>query len=73
MSSRDGNPEIYVMAADGSKPKRLTRTAADEGNPGWSPDGKQIVFASKRAGNYQIYVMAADGSRPAASHAQPGS
>jgi TolB protein len=32
--------------------------------PDWSPDGKQIAFASERDHNYEIYVMNADGSNP---------
>lgn len=53
------NPEIWVMDADGSNQKRL----ADHGlDPSWSPDDRQIAFASKRDGIFQIYAMNADGS-----------
>jgi len=53
------NPEIWVMDSDGSNPKKLTDHGMD---PSWSPDGKQIVFASHRDGVFQIYAMNADGS-----------
>ncbi len=53
------NPEIWVMDADGSNPKKLTDHGLD---PSWSPDGKQIVFASHRDGIFQIYGMNSDGS-----------
>jgi TolB protein len=43
---------------------RLTNNAASDVNPGWSPDGKKIVFHSLRDGNREIYVMNADGSNP---------
>ncbi len=56
------NREIYVMAADGSDPVRLTDDPASDGAPAWSPDGATIVFTSDRDGNDDIYLMAADGS-----------
>ncbi len=63
VSSRDGNPEIYVMDADGANVTRLTNNRASDGAPTWSPDGTQIAFASSRDGNRDIYIMNADGSR----------
>ncbi len=51
--------EVYVMNADGSMPRRLTRRGAQ---PLWSPDGRRIAFVSERDGNAEIYVMNADGS-----------
>lgn len=59
------NGEIYVMNADGSGKRRLTRTATAEGAPAWSPDGSQIAFESARPdpeGNSELYTMRADGS-----------
>ena len=61
-SERDGNPEIYVMNADGSAQTRLTNNTALDEAPDWSPDGTKIAFASNRDGNAEIYVMNADGS-----------
>ena len=62
VSQRDGNSEIYVMNADGSAQKNLTRQPASDSHPSWSPDGRRIVFVSRRDGNSEIYVMNADGS-----------
>jgi TolB protein len=42
--------------------KRLTNELAADNNPSWSPDGKQLAFASHRHGNWEIYVMNADGA-----------
>jgi TolB protein len=61
-SDRDGYGKVYVMAADASGVRRLTRDLAGDDEPAWSPDGKQIAFTSVRDGDSEIYLMAADGS-----------
>ena len=61
-SARDGNPEIYVMNADGSDLVRLTNHPAPDVNVAWSPNGKQLAFTSSRDGNPEIYLINADGT-----------
>ena len=62
VSNRDGNPEIYVINADGTGLLRLTNHPAGDYNPAWSPDGKRIAFYSERDGNAEIYVVNVDGT-----------
>ena len=63
--------EIYLMNPDGTNPINLTQSAERaDGVSSWSPDGKQIAFASgehfKHRGGFRwnIWVMDADGAIP---------
>jgi Tol biopolymer transport system component len=60
-SGCDGNPEIYVMDADGTHVRRLTRDRARDGEPSWRRG--RIAFVSGRDGNPELYVMRPDGTR----------
>jgi len=62
-SVRDGDPEIYVINADGSGATRLTDSPGGDYHPSWSPDGRRIAFYSEREGNAEIYVMNDDGTQ----------
>jgi Tol biopolymer transport system component len=61
----DDAGEIYVINVDGTGQVNLSNHPADDQQPDWSPDGKQITFFSDRDGNWEIYVMNADGSSQA--------
>jgi len=53
--------DLFKVAASGGEAVPLTLGESHEYMPVWSPDGKQIAFASDRFGNFDIYVMPAEG------------
>lgn len=53
--------DIYKVPAQGGTAVRLSTQASYEANPVWSPDGKQIAFASDRHGNFDLFIMPANG------------
>ncbi len=64
VSTRDKNPDLYIVDAEGKNVTRLTRDLAYDLHPAWRPDGQEIAFASGRSGRQKIHVMNADGSKP---------
>ena len=62
VSSIGGDTEIFVMNADGSGQRNLTRHTGADDSAAWSPDARKITFMSNRDGTFEIYVMNADGS-----------
>ncbi len=44
------NSEVFVADADGANEANVSNSAAFDGWPAWSPDGKTIAFASNRSG-----------------------
>ncbi len=53
--------DIYKVPAKGGTATQLTTQDSYECTPIWSPDGKQIAFASDRNGNFDLFVMPANG------------
>jgi Tol biopolymer transport system component len=68
MSDRAGNFEIYLVNADGSEERRLTRAPEFDGVSSWSPDGSKIAFVRSVRNRFglpvreEVWVMNADGS-----------
>jgi len=61
-STRDSeHTSLYLQRTDGAAVIQLTSGTADDANPAFSPDGRQIAFSSTRAGNWQIFLMSVDG------------
>ena len=58
--NRTGDPEVFVMNADGTDQTRLTFSPGTDAFPVISPNGRRIAWHSSRDGNAEIYVMNAD-------------
>ena len=67
----DGNAEIVVVSADGSRRHAVSGHPAWDGDPSWSPDGAWIAF-TRRTDHASIYVMRSDGSEQRRLRGTPG-
>ncbi|HYU81944.1 MAG TPA: hypothetical protein VFA31_04310, partial [Candidatus Polarisedimenticolia bacterium] len=54
----DRHKHIWIAAVDGSAPRRLTEGDWDDGQPGFSPDGREIAFVSNRTDNRDLNTVA---------------
>jgi Tol biopolymer transport system component len=62
-SDRNGNQDIFRAPLDGGAPEQLTSDSADDFQPQWSHDGRQIAFHTFRnRHDRDLYVMSATGS-----------
>lgn len=58
-SSRDNNPNLYVVDRDGNNLTRVTDSPYPERQPRWSPDGRQLVYVSEVADkDEELYLTA---------------
>ncbi|HKX26182.1 MAG TPA: winged helix-turn-helix domain-containing protein [Blastocatellia bacterium] len=65
VSTRSGNPEIWICGSEGEDPLRLTSFRGPlVGSPRWSPDNKQLVFDGRLDGNAEIFVISSEGGQP---------
>ncbi len=46
VSTRTGNPQVYIMNADGSNVRQVTKQTEGACQPDWSPDGMKIVYVT---------------------------
>ena len=55
------DPDIWMVAASGGEPVRLTTSKKADTSPRWSPDGKWIAFVSARDEKPQVYLISPTG------------
>ncbi len=56
-SNASGNPDIWIVDANGSHALRLTDDPAADQSPAWFPDGSAVAFASDRGGKEGIWKV----------------
>lgn len=55
---------IYTVPSKGGRASILTTHPAHDTHPIWSPNSKQIAFASEREGSFDIFIINASGGTP---------
>jgi len=61
ISHVDGKPAVWLIAADGGKPRQLTDGHANDNHPSWSRDGHWIYFDSDRSGRFEVWKVPVEG------------
>ena len=56
--------DIFTVDSNGGEARQLTSNSSYDTAPVWSPDSKQIAFASARNGSMDVYIVSKDGGSP---------
>ena len=64
--------DLWIAGLDGSDPRRLTTSPAEENRPIFSPDGTKLAFAADYGDNLDVYVIDVDGGQPQRLTWHPG-
>lgn len=64
---RPSKMDLWIMNADGSDQRQITRLGAASFGPSWTPDGRKIIFSSNhhtdpKLGNFDLFLINPDGS-----------
>jgi hypothetical protein len=62
-TDRQSRPDLYILAADGSREQRIEHPA-DDSKPMFLPDGSGIVFESNRRGVRDLWFQGVTDGRP---------
>jgi Tol biopolymer transport system component len=61
-NARDNTSDVWIVGASRGMQTRFTVDATDDFSAIWSPDGADIVFASRRKGHLNLYRKTASGA-----------
>ncbi len=56
--------DIFTVPVTGGQARQITSNPAYDSYPMWSPDGKELVFASDRQGALNLFIVDAQGGTP---------
>jgi len=64
---RPNKMDLWLMDADGSNQRQITRLGAASFGPSWTADGKKIIFSSNhhtdpKTGNFDLFLIKPDGT-----------
>ncbi len=62
VTENKSNREVFVMNADGSDNRQITRSPHQENEVKWIKNGTKLAFLSNESGSNQLYEMNPDGS-----------
>ena len=62
LSDRDGAPQVFLMASDGSHVRRLTSDPAPKAWVTWSAKGDRIAYSARAGGQSDLFTLAPDGT-----------
>src|SRR3712207_4963980 len=62
VAENKSNREIFVMNADGTDNRQITRTVYQENEVAWIKGGSKLAFLSNDSGSSQLYEMNPDGT-----------
>jgi dipeptidyl aminopeptidase/acylaminoacyl peptidase len=62
---------LWLVAASGGEPRRLTSGQMRDDEPKFSPDGKMLAFLSNREGGSQVWLLDLSGGDPIKATAFP--
>jgi TolB protein len=71
-SNRDGTPDLYLVAPDGSGQLRLTNTPVEEASAGWSSDGERLWFTVPATESSRLFSIDRNGTHQTEIGTLPG-